>query len=59
MEFITSSTVAIIVRRRKARNPVILKVRAKEAHKNGVAFYLGNQKVWLADTVPALLIELS
>lgn len=45
------------VGRRKARNPVILAVRAAEAHEAGVSFYHGNEMVWLADRVPPEFIE--
>ena len=43
---------AIEVGRRKHREPVILLVSAADAAKAGVAFYAGNDKVWLADRVP-------
>lgn len=43
---------AIEVGRRKSRNPVILTVEACKAHDQGIRFYLGNEKVWLADDVP-------
>lgn len=43
---------AVEVGRRKARKPTILRVLAAEAHANGVLFYEGNEKVWLADCVP-------
>ncbi len=43
---------ALQVARRKGGSSVILKVRAGEAHARGVAFYLGNETVWLADSVP-------
>ena len=39
------------VGRRKARDPVILRIRAGEAHGAGVRFYRGNDLVWLADAV--------
>jgi putative RNA 2'-phosphotransferase len=42
---------------RKAPEPVILAVAAREAAAAGVAFYVGNEKVWLADSVPARFIE--
>ena len=42
---------------RKGRNPVILTVRAAEAHQAGIIFYHGNQMVWLADQVPPTFIE--
>lgn len=40
------------VGKRRDRNPVILLVDAAAAHEDGIAFYEGNDKVWLADTVP-------
>jgi putative RNA 2'-phosphotransferase len=43
---------AIAVGRRKAGAPTILEILAKKASDEGVAFYLGNEKVWLADRVP-------
>ncbi len=46
---------AIEVGRRKHREPVLLLVSAAEA---GVAFYVGNEKVWLADRVPMQFIVL-
>jgi putative RNA 2'-phosphotransferase len=39
------------VGRRKASDPVILRVRTSEAHAAGVRFYRGNDLVWLADAV--------
>jgi putative RNA 2'-phosphotransferase len=41
---------------RKANEPVLLVVRAVDAARTGVAFYAGNDKVWLADEVPAEFI---
>jgi putative RNA 2'-phosphotransferase len=49
---------AIEVGKRKTKTPVLLRVRSREASENGVAFYLGNDKVWLADEVPSRFIEL-
>jgi len=43
---------ALQVGRRKASEPVILRVLACQAHATGVLFYEGNEKVWLADYVP-------
>lgn len=43
---------ALQVGRRKGPTPVILKVEAGKAHKAGIAFYEGNEIVWLADFVP-------
>jgi putative RNA 2'-phosphotransferase len=45
--------VAREVGRRRDSNPVLLRVDAKRAHADGIAFYLGNDVVWLADAVPA------
>lgn len=47
---------AIAVGRRKAPVPVILRVDAAAAARAGIAFYAGNDKVWLADRVPARFI---
>ena len=44
------------VGRRKTANPVILTVDAGAAHADGVVFYAGNEKVWLADVVPARFV---
>jgi putative RNA 2'-phosphotransferase len=40
-----------MVGKRKAAEPVILVVRAAEAERAGVRFYVGNERVWLADFV--------
>lgn len=37
--------------------PCILIIDAKKAWDDGVRFYLGNQKVWLADTIPSRYIR--
>ena len=47
------------VGRRKARAPVILEIAAGSAHDAGCRFYLGNDKVWLADHVPPPFIAVS
>jgi putative RNA 2'-phosphotransferase len=44
------------VGRRKSPQPVILRVAACDAHLHGLRFYEGNEKVWLADHVPAQFI---
>src|SRR5262249_53136414 len=46
-------TLAAEVGRRKSGRPVILRILAGQAHAQGVRFYVGNEKVWLADEVPA------
>jgi putative RNA 2'-phosphotransferase len=44
---------AVLVGRRKSREPVILSVASGRAHvAAGIRFYKGNDKVWLADRVP-------
>ena len=43
---------ALEVGRRKHPQPVLLLVNAADAANAGVAFYVGNEKVWLADHVP-------
>ncbi len=40
------------VGRRRSPRPVVLVVRAREAHVAGVRFWRGNEIVWLADRVP-------
>ena len=49
---------ARLVGRRKDKNPVILVINAKAAHEKGIAFYIGNQAVWLADIIPPDFIQL-
>lgn len=44
--------------RRKARQPVLLRIDAAAAHEAGVVFYEGHDRVTLADTVPAEFISL-
>lgn len=48
---------AIAVGRRKHATPVLLRVAALQGHRAGVPFYQGNDKVWLADPIPAELIR--
>ncbi|MEM1049946.1 MAG: RNA 2'-phosphotransferase [Pseudomonadota bacterium] len=44
--------------RRKTPDPVILEIDAKRAADEGVAFYLGNDDIWLAEALPAGYIRL-
>ena len=53
----TDRETAMSVGHRKARAPVLLRVMAAEAHRQGTAFYHGNDRVWLADEIPARFIE--
>jgi len=39
------------------QRPVVLVIRAGEAHRSGVTFYEGNEMVWLADHVPPAFID--
>lgn len=39
------------VGKRKANSPVILTVNAAAAFRDGIAFYKGNNKVWLSDQI--------
>ncbi|MEJ2746487.1 MAG: RNA 2'-phosphotransferase [Anaerolineae bacterium] len=48
---------ARMVGQRKARQPVILRVRAWEAYETAVSFYRGNDATWLADHIPPEFIE--
>ncbi len=48
---------ALQVGRRRTKKPAILRILALKAHRTGVLFYEGNDKVWLADDIPAEFIE--
>jgi putative RNA 2'-phosphotransferase len=48
---------ALEVGRRKSGVPVLIEVAARLASESGVAFFIGNQKVWLADVVPSRFIR--
>lgn len=48
---------AISVGKCRDDKPCILIINAKEAWNEGVKFYLGNEKVWLADTIPSRYIK--
>lgn len=45
------------VGKRHDHKPCILKIDANAAWKNGVKFYYGNEKVWLADQIPSQYIS--
>lgn len=47
---------AYAVGSRKAPHPIILAIDAQAAAAQGVSFYAGNDKVWLADHVPGAFI---
>ena len=48
---------AILVARRRTNHPVVLTIAAGEAHRQGIRFYLGNEMVWLAESIPARYIS--
>jgi putative RNA 2'-phosphotransferase len=50
---------AAAVGRRKSPDPIVLLVRAKGAWQTGVPFYIGNEKVWLADRVAPQFIDVA
>jgi putative RNA 2'-phosphotransferase len=50
---------AITVGKRRDNNPVVLRIDAVTAWKNGIKFYHGNETIWLADDIPAKYITLS
>ncbi len=43
---------------RRDRNPVLLEVDAASASAGGIAFYVGNDKVWLSDAIPAYYLKI-
>lgn len=44
---------------RKDKHPIILEVNTEKAREEGVKFYLGNEKVWLADEIPSEFIAIN
>lgn len=48
---------AMIVGKRRDSNPAILKINSKIAYIEGINFYQGNDKVWLADSVEIKYID--
>ena len=52
------AAMALEVGRRKSKAPVLIEIDARGAHAAGVAFYEGNEKVWLADLVPVRFMRL-
>jgi putative RNA 2'-phosphotransferase len=42
---------------RKSKSPVILTIEALKANKAGIQFYLGNEKIWLANFIPNTYIH--
>lgn len=48
---------ANLVGKRKDKHPIILAINTENARAKGIKFYLGNEKVWLADSIPSEFIE--
>lgn len=48
---------ANLVGKRKDKTPIILVINTENALSKGVKFYLGNEKVWLADSIPSVSID--
>lgn len=48
---------AVEVGRRRTAEPIVLVVRAREAHEGGVRFMRAGEEVWLADEVPSDFLE--
>lgn len=55
----TDEKTARIVGLRRTGKPVILRIAALDAHRQGIKFYSGNEDIWLADPIPATFISLS
>lgn len=49
---------AILVGKRKGDELVLFQINTQQAENEGVAFYWGNEKVWLADYVPINCISI-
>ncbi len=49
---------ARVVALRRTKKPVILKIAALQAYEQGVLFYSGNDKVWLAEPISPAFIDL-
>lgn len=41
---------------RHGKQPCVLKINAAQAYQDGIKFYYGNEKVWLADDIPSKYI---
>ncbi len=49
---------AALVGERRSAIPVVIEVRAGQAHAEGLTFYRGNDSVWLSDPIPASYLRL-
>lgn len=50
---------AFVVGKRHDETPIILEIDALDAWNQGVKFYYGNEKVWLADEIPSKFIRIN
>lgn len=48
---------ALQVGKRHDSSPIILKIQAYKAYQDGISFYLGNETVWLSDSIPPQYIS--
>ena len=48
---------ASLVGKRRDDKPILLKIKSLAAWNDGIVFYHGNEKVWLADLIPSEFIE--
>lgn len=55
----SDAATAVEVGRRKSRSPVVLRVAAASAACNGVEFYRGSDRVWLAESVAATYLSIA
>lgn len=49
---------AVEVGKRRDPRPVVLAVDAASASRDGINFYIGNEKVWLSDPIPARYLSI-
>lgn len=50
--------IATLVGKRRDKEPIILEIDAKEASKDGILFYVGNDRIWLCDKIPTKYIKI-
>lgn len=53
----TDVQTALRVGRRRDAQPAVLQIDARRAASEGISFFWGNDKVWLAETVPAVYLS--
>jgi putative RNA 2'-phosphotransferase len=50
---------ALTVASRKSSRRILFRVESLRAHLSGIRYYVGNDQVWLSDSVPASFLELA